>query len=251
MNKLNTVLMGGLAVALFSLYPDLDLWLHAWLWDADEGFYLRMNPVVLFFYHGVEVFTAVAVLISLAILIVGSRPGSQYWSQKRRGAAFFLLAVILGPGLIVNATFKENWGRARPAHVQEFGGDKHYTPPLQIADQCQRNCSFVSGHASMGFVIMALGCVFPRRRREWAAVGLAVGCIVGAGRMMQGRHFFSDIVFCGVLVTASILWLDAVFTRLYEPLPKREPLFKRPWLAPWLVLRRNLAPSTRPLAQRG
>jgi lipid A 4'-phosphatase len=51
----------------------------------------------------------------------------------------------------------------------------------------------VSGHASGAFFILTLSWIFGYRR--WLWVGLLVGSIVGLGRILQGGHFLSDVVF--------------------------------------------------------
>ena len=70
---------------------------------------------------------------------------------------FVLAALALGPGLVVNAGFKDHWGRARPRDVTQFSGERTFTPALQPTDQCDRNCSFVAGHPSVAFWLAALG----------------------------------------------------------------------------------------------
>jgi lipid A 4'-phosphatase len=66
-----------------------------------------------------------------------------------------------------------------------------------ISDKCEKKkcASFVSGHAAMGFWLMALAWVF--RRRSWLWAGIVVGCVVSAGRIVQGGHFLSDTVMAG------------------------------------------------------
>ena len=112
---------------------------------------------------------------------------------NRRMAAFLLAVLFVGPGLIVNGVWKEHWGRARPFETQNFGGEHQYTPPMQPAQECDTNCSFVSGHAAMGFYWLSLAWVL--KRRYWLVVGLVLGSFVGLGRILQGNHFLSDIVF--------------------------------------------------------
>jgi lipid A 4'-phosphatase len=74
-----------------------------------------------------------------------------------------------------------------------FGGDRPFTPPAVLADACERNCSFVSGHAATAFSLIAVAWV--ARNRWWLLGGAALGALVGLGRMAQGGHFLSDIVF--------------------------------------------------------
>jgi lipid A 4'-phosphatase len=119
----------------------------------------------------------------------------------------FILAVITANHVLGGLLLKDQWGRARPVQVTEFVGDKKFTPAWVIAGQCDKNCSFISGHASGAFALMALAWVFPRRRKLWLGVGLGWGAHIGLIRIMQGGHFFSDVVFAGLLVyiTADLL----------------------------------------------
>jgi len=121
--------------------------------------------------------------------------------------------MIIGPGLLVNTLFKDNWGRARPSQVEEFGGTKQFTRAALPADQCAKNCSFVSGHASVGFFFLAFAYVWPRRRILWLASGTALGLGIGLVRIMQGGHFFSDVIFCGIVVYLSARVLHALMFR--------------------------------------
>jgi len=93
---------------------------------------------------------------------------------------------------------------SRPAQVTEFGGALKYSPPLVKADQCGRNCSFPAGHPSMPFLGFALAAGFAgRRRRQIIAAAVALGALSGLGRMMQGGHFFSDVLFSGFITYAA------------------------------------------------
>jgi lipid A 4'-phosphatase len=143
-----------------------------------------------------------------ALLVVGLLCLLVYNLVRRRSvgpfdarAILFVLAVLaVGPGLVVNVVFKDHWGRARPRDVVHFGGTRTFTPAFVISDQCDRNCSFVSGHASLPFAFVALGYFL--RRRRWAvyAAAAAFGGAVGLGRIVQGAHFLSDVVFSGIFV---------------------------------------------------
>jgi len=107
---------------------------------------------------------------------------------------FLLCSLLIGPGLLVNVLLKNSsTGRARPSHLVDFNGDKTYTAPFQYSGQCAKNCSFVSGHASLGFFFIGLGWLLANRRYFW--IGFIFGCISGFTRIAQGGHFFSDVVF--------------------------------------------------------
>ncbi|MEY2621437.1 MAG: hypothetical protein RIT26_1257, partial [Pseudomonadota bacterium] len=151
----------------------------------------------------------------LAFLVLGLLWGvfSPRLAKQRRALGFLLLTLLLGPGLLVNEVLKNHWGRARPAQVSAFGGAAQYTPPWQMSDQCDKNCSMSSGHAALGFYPLALSWVLRRQRRLWLGVGAFSGGLVGLGRILQGGHFLSD-----VLVSGAVVWLVcAVLSRWLLP----------------------------------
>jgi membrane-associated phospholipid phosphatase len=117
----------------------------------------------------------------------------------------------LGPGLVVNTVLKDHWGRARPLQIEQFGGSRAFTPAPLPAAQCARNCSFPSGHAALGFSLLAFALLLPpgAARRLATAAALGVGVLVGLARIAQGAHFLSDVVYAGLVVygtTAALHW---------------------------------------------
>ncbi len=199
------LLMFAASVLMFTAFPELDLRVASWFYEPDTGFRWGQQPAVLLSY---ELFKArsvgwvvVALLAYLAYAMTRRIP-----VPAKRNATLFLLAMIVaGPVLLVNSGLKDHWGRARPSQVTQFGGDRSYSPPLHPAAQCDRNCSFVSGHAAAGFAL--IGLYWTTRRRRWLIAGIALGSLVGLGRMIQGGHFFSDIVFSfwAVYLSAAVL----------------------------------------------
>ncbi len=114
---------------------------------------------------------------------------------------FILLCVIIGPGLIINVVLKDHWGRPRPRQIVEFGGRLAYTQPLLPSPV--RGKSFPCGHCSVGY-LYALGWWLWRRRRPLRAaaslaIGLALGTLLGLGRMAAGAHFLSDAVWSALI----------------------------------------------------
>jgi lipid A 4'-phosphatase len=134
-----------------------------------------------------------------------------------RAIIFLLATLAVGPGLVVNAVFKDHWGRARPRDVAEYGGTREFTPAFVVSDECDANCSFVSGHASIPFAFAALGLVWRRRRRLIYGGAAVFGGLVGLGRIAQGAHFLSDVIFSGILVFAVAYLLARYVFRLAGP----------------------------------
>ncbi|MGB8839783.1 MAG: phosphatase PAP2 family protein [Aliidongia sp.] len=196
------------AVMSFSLFPGLDLWFSGLFWTPDSGFVLRDWPPFHWAYAILPGLTWAIVLVLLALLafvILAERPVGRF---DRARIMFLLLSFALGPGLLTNIVLKDHWGRARPHQVIEFGGERVFTPPLVPADQCNRNCSFVSGHGAMAFSLIGFAFLptTARRRRQLGAATLAFGGFVGLARIAQGGHFLSDTIFAALLVTG-VAWL--------------------------------------------
>jgi lipid A 4'-phosphatase len=145
------------------------------------------------------------------------------WARLRpwRNVGFFFAAVLaVGPGLAVNLVAKPWFQRPRPLHIAEFGGSQAFVLAGDRAGpDTPENVgrSFPSGHASVGFILMAPAFVLGRRHRGWAAAfllfGLVWGSVLGLGRIAQGDHFFSDVVWAGGLVYFSSLVLWSLFQR--------------------------------------
>lgn len=201
--------------AMFILLPDIDLTVAGWFYDGNE-FYLNHNPLVYAIYRGfanIHFLILAAGLLALLWLAFQRGQQARYW---RKSVIYLLLCLIVAPGLMVNAVLKDNSiGRARPVHLQQFGGEDTFTPAFVYSGQCQKNCSFTSGHAALGFYFISLGWLF-RSRRLFVA-GMVIGTIVGATRIMQGGHFLSDVVFSFWVVYFSSLALAKLFSLSMGP----------------------------------
>jgi len=142
---------------------------------------------------------------------------SKWQSELRRwaGAGLFLaLLLALGPGVIINGIFKPNWYRPRPKQVSDFGGKQDFVYVWDIARD-PHSRSFPSGHASMGFYLMAPAFLLYRRHPRWAlaflGLGLLAGSTIGVARLAQGGHFASDVLWSGGMVYATGVLLCGVF----------------------------------------
>lgn len=199
-----------IAALLFVLFPQIDLWFTGLFYDPQDGFVWQQSTALRALYKAVPVFgwaTAVALCVSIVLGFVQRRgPLHAY----RKGAIYLLVVLLLGPGVVVNEVIKAHSGRARPSYSEPFGGPKAFTRAFVPADQCARNCSFVSGHAAVGFFFLSFAFVFARARRIWLVVGVSLGSIFGLARIVEGAHFLSDVVFSGFsvyFVAALLHWL--------------------------------------------
>jgi membrane-associated PAP2 superfamily phosphatase len=115
---------------------------------------------------------------------------------------FILLSTSIGSGLLVNEGLKKHWGRPRPDSITELGGERAYLPPWAKGPQGGGE-SFPSGHASIGFSYLAIWFILRGRRHRLATVALvgavALGALLGLARMIQGRHFLSDVLWAAII----------------------------------------------------
>ncbi len=186
---------------VFLAWPEIDLLVSGLMYTPGQGFVLSNSA----FFNAVHDYIGIlAWLICLSALLVWLLSWwrclptelSAWLSLRRRAALFLALALLLGPGLMVNTVFKDNWGRARPVHLAHFGGanQAEFTPAWIPSQQCAKNCAFVCGDASVGFGLIAFAFV-TRRTRLWLGIGISFGAALGAMRIAQGGHFLSDVIF--------------------------------------------------------
>jgi lipid A 4'-phosphatase len=205
------VVLAAATAALFLLVPQVDLVVSGWFYDPQHGFALNTWAPVSFVYHAVPWITwAIALLVAIASawLFLMLRPLARL---DRKALLFIVFSTLVGPGLVANVTLKDHWGRARPTQVEAFGGTRHFTAAPLPAAECARNCSFVSGHAALGFSLVAFAFLLPpgKARRGWIAAALGFGMLIGLVRIAQGGHFLSDVVWAGLVVfgtTAALHW---------------------------------------------
>lgn len=199
---------------IYLVWPGLDLPASAWFYRTDSGFWIDDQPWVQAVHHTVPWVGRLLLVGSLAVWLLGHFGRRTELRRLRRPAAALFLGLVLGLGLLAHGVLKENWGRARPVQVSQFGGEASFTPPWQPTSECRRNCSFVSGHAGTGFALIALGALATaRRRRFWLVTGWSAGLLLGALRIAQGGHFLSDVLFGGLLLWGTSLAIRACWTR--------------------------------------
>ena len=215
---LSLILIFLLAAAISIAFPGLDLGASTLFYDDADGFWLRDNALM----HAYrDMFNAMSIslaAISLVLWGLSARQGPVLGISYRVWA-FISLLYLLGPGLLVNGLLKAHWGRARLADVMEFGGDRSFTRVLEISDQCERNCSFVSGEGSSAaafFIsLLVLSAYIPGRRARDIVLtcGFAIALFAAELRVVKGRHFVSDTLFAALFVSLVALLLAWLLLR--------------------------------------
>jgi len=195
---------------LFVLFPQIDIMTSALFYDKATGFVSSDNLIVYFFYHSIKYILIFTYLFLLGLWLYNKKTANHILDFDGKKFLYLFLVLAIGSGLIVNATLKEHWGRARPHHIVQFGGTKTFTPAFVISDQ--NDNSFSSGHASAAFVFIAFALLAKRRRKMWMSLALLYGISVGLVRIVVGGHFLSDtIVSFYIMYIVSMLLYERFF----------------------------------------
>jgi membrane-associated PAP2 superfamily phosphatase len=211
MNRTGLIVALSLALAvglLFGIYPELDLRLAAWFYDATtQTFPLKLNALAAFARDGAMwIAWGLAMPAIVALLVKLARPDRPLL-MSGRAIVFLLLTLMLSAGVLTNLTFKSYWGRPRPVVVTQFNGDQTFVPWWDPRGSCARNCSFFSGEGATAFWTLAPAALTPPAWRPLAyAAATVFGIATSLLRMAFGGHFFSDVAAAG-LVTFLVIWL--------------------------------------------
>ena len=182
-------------VAMFALFPNLDLQVAATFYDSELEQFPANDALIVEIVYRVFADIHIPILLLLIGLLIRWRgPQEGATARRKRQTIFLLTTLLVGPGLITHTFLKDNsFDRPRPRQIEAFDGAAAYAPPFHYSGECRRNCSFVSGHAAIGFWFLVIGWAL--RQRQWFALGLMIGLVVGGFRVIQGAHFVSDVIF--------------------------------------------------------
>ena len=217
-------LVGAIIIAtlVFRRAPNIDIEMARLFYD--NGFYLAHDA----FWRGVRRasinFTVILVVLMLCLWLARlfKPEGSRRVPFVKLG--FPTLSLLVGPLLVTNLLFKEQWGRPRPKHLEIFGGDATHVLPWNLSDQCASNCSFISGETSSAVWLLALIPLLPlawHRRALWI-IGFYT-LLISTLRIAFGGHFLSDVVFSILINTLVIWWVWGLF---FE---RKDTMLARAW----------------------
>ncbi len=211
MNRTGLIVALSLALViglLFGIYPELDLKLTAWFYDApNHSFPLKSNILAEIARNGAMVIAWALALPALVSLVVKLARPDRPLLMSGRAVVFLVLTLTLSAGVLTNLTFKSYWGRPRPVTVTQFNGDRPFVAWWDPRGTCGRNCSFFSGEGATAFWTYAPAALAPP---PWRPLAYAAATVFGAAtsllRIAFGGHFFTDVAIAG-LVTFLVIWL--------------------------------------------
>ncbi len=209
--QLTVIIMAFTLLIVLCTVMDIDRGLSARFYHADapRGWLLKDAPPWRWLYDYGEYPGILMAVGALLVLLASMR--QRAWSGYRRHCLVLILAVALGPGLVVNGLMKPLWGRPRPRQIVQFGGTQTYLPWWRPGGPGAGK-SFPSGHTAMGYILVAGATLVSRRRRAWPqrlamAAALGYGTLMGVTRIVQGGHFLSDVAWAGGVMSILIMLL--------------------------------------------
>jgi lipid A 4'-phosphatase len=226
-------LLIALALTAWARFSGFDLGIQKLIYESGGGGWsLGKVPLWKCLYQWGTIPAAAVAFSALALYFLS-------WTLERfliwrKVFLFIVLSIVIGPGIITNGLVKEYWGRPRPRDVIEFGGKDAFEPVFAI-DLTSGGASFPCGHATMGFFFLGGYFLLRRHRvglaRGFLLGGISYGSLIGLARMAQGGHFFTDVIWAGLIcyvVPMGLYYamgLDHRLTQEGAKLLKRMPLW--------------------------
>ena len=193
--------------ALFLAFPGIDSWSAGLFHNADGFPAMNIASLVTLRKLGDQLVILVLVVLAASLLAKLAWPERPI-AIRPRSTAYLLASLALGPGLVVNALFKNFSGRPRPYQTDLFGGAWPFEPAWHFGGACVSNCSFVSGEASTAIWLLAPVLLLPRELRLFVGVPIAlVGLALSLNRMAFGGHYLSDVMLSWGMTLAIVLVL--------------------------------------------
>jgi len=189
--KLYIWLLFPMLSLIFIFFPQIDLFIASLFYDG-KSFPMNGTWIEKLFYYSVRPLMIILILSTLAIFIYNYFKKKNILNINSKVILYLTLVLSIAPVLIVNTTLKENWGRARPAQIVNFGGKKEFTPAFIKSDQ--GGFSFSSGHTAAAFSLLGFALLAKRRQKFFISLVLLYGTLVSLARMAAGGHFLSDVV---------------------------------------------------------
>ncbi|GLO61346.1 phosphatase PAP2 family protein [Vibrio sp. MACH09] len=214
-SKWQPIIIATIIIAIITIATrlfNLDIAITSFFYHSQDGFTLKNDSLVRFFYRSINISVTVSILFFIGFAIAALFKKS-IRKHNRLVLALFI-SILLGPGLIVNSVFKENFGRPRPSQTVEFGGQ--YQPKAVLeANWGNEGKSFASGHAAVPLSFLLLAFAAYRRGKLKLAKQLAIGIVswylfVSYARVAAGGHHFTDVAWAGYF-SFVCAWLSYIF----------------------------------------
>lgn len=199
-----------LCAGAFYSYPNIDIYISQLFFNQlDKKFIYgtgAFHYLSVFLFHFARVASCILIFLLFREIYIFFKTKSPRMLIIKR-ILYLIMVFEIGWFIIAHHVTKYIFHRPRPVHVIEFGGDSLFTKALEIG-QCISQCSFVSGHAALGFSFYAFIFIMKsdKNKKRMFFLATLLGLSFGMVRVFMGMHFLSDIVLAGFLMFA-ISWL--------------------------------------------
>ena len=189
-----------LSILYVSVGNSIDVYISSLFYEGNQKFFIESFSLTSVLARKIFLPLLIVYIFICPILSLYSPIKNIFFGYKFifKDIIFIFSSVFFNLIIIVNVLLKGFWGRARPNDILELGGKDNFSAWFQYSDACNSNCSFVSGDASVGFSLIVLYLITKNRLFFW--LSLLSGIILGAVRISEGGHFFSDILMSGIII---------------------------------------------------
>ncbi len=203
---------------VFFIFPTIDISISGIFYKGNGNFFANSLDWNVYFLRKILLPSIILFLVLLPIIGI---PYCLITKKKiltltLNNLTYLLLTGILSLGLIVNVILKNLWGRVRPNDTIIFGGDQPFSIPWLKVSHCDHNCSFVSGDVSAFTLLLALILIFSKPNLIKYAYILIF--LISVTRIMEGGHFFSDVIMSFMITHFIIKILFDFFAKLPDNL---------------------------------
>jgi len=200
----------------FIIFPQTDILISRIFYSTyHQKFCLKDNLFFNLFSFSTYIFIFFFITCAFKKIYKNIAKYRDYKFSKSRNEIILLLVFFLGSVILTQIWAKNFFKRARPQNILEFGGEKIFTPPFVVSDECNTNCSFFSFHASI-VTLLFIHFFFFNRKRSIKYLSFIYALLVCTIRIIQGNHFLSDIVIsicCTLNMYYFILSIDKYSTK--------------------------------------
>lgn len=189
-----------MTLAFFEL-TNTDVYLQEFLYHRTLKLWILQDPHPVYraiFYNGIKIPLYIIGLMTITASIISFKKNK--WIEYRKGFLVVSLTLILLPSLIAFVGKKVTNVQC-PDDTNLFSGT---IPYVKLFDSYPKNPDspdgkwfpghcFPAGHASGGFALISLYCLFKKRKNKilGLALGITMGSIMGGYQMLRGAHFIS------------------------------------------------------------
>ena len=198
---------------IFLFFPRIDIYLselffYEYKFISDKYIFIKDIRTIL---KDVMIVIPIISIIFLIVNFINKKEGNKKIKLRTKfGLIGLIIGPILGCGIIANLYFKDTWGRARPVHIEEFGGNKIFTPAFIKSDQCEKNCSWISGETSAAFSFIVGSIIL--KNPIFLISNIILGFLVFFCRISMGGHFFSDNIFAMIfMIYLAIIYKNIIY----------------------------------------